>query len=563
MSKLTRNIMDLLESESSHNKKSLLVEASITEWMADEVLSKVNDGVEESKAIKMVADTYGYSEEDVRASWEAYQGLDKEPDPEEIDENAGIDMVTDIAASNINLGKTVMGMNEEELKEAIGDTEKAAQDLEDSISGIAMPEILVPGDDGALADINFIYDTIEVDPESGEQRSGEVDLEKLTAEVQQVLSQYITNIESVVLNIARKKNGMLDISGSVIGKDLEEASADLNIGAKVDVPDEVVGAAAGALMASEKKEAKEKKLDEIGPLAAATIGAAAGAMLNKKEETAKCKGKSLKEEFEVPERVESVIGTAIDSYVEDDEMIDWILGELDVEDPEDAEAISFIKANPDVVKKVYLEMKENTDEFYDEADKCKGKSLKEELSDEEPAEDNAEECEACEDEEKIASILADEDNKDLSPEDLAKLILDSIKPEEEHEECLDGDCEDSESEDKINIDMIDEAEEIKEYLEEDEAPAAQADFAHTTFDEVSSKVEQISELKKNDTENELYTALLASYDKILSQLKEYIGDQPVQTPQEPIAPVEEPVEAPEGETDEVIDTTEEISTEEV
>lgn len=497
MSKLTRNIMDLLESESEQNKKSLLTESKVGNYLVDTIQDYVSNGCDEETAIKYTADFLGADVEDARKAWEDYQGLNDEPsEDEEIEENAGIDMVSDIAASNINLGKTVMGMNEEDLKESIGDTEAAAQDLEDSISGVAMPEVLVPGDDGALADINFIYDTTEVDIESGEQRPGELDLEKLTTEVQQVLSQYITNIETVKLSVARKKNGMFDITGSVIGKELEEASADLNIGAKVDLPDDVVGAAAGALLASE--EGEKKKLDEIGPLAAGLAGAAVGAVAS-----------NLMSKNETNEAEEEEVET-------DTEVIDE-----PAEEPV-----------------------------------------------EEPVEGETEECEACEDEEKIVSILADEDNKELSPEDLAKLILDSIKPEEEHEECpedegeaecADGEC-DTESDDKVNIEMIDEAEEIKEYLEEDEVPAGQADFAHTAFEEVSAKVEQISELKKNDPENELYTSLLANYDKILAELKEYIGDQPVQAPQEPVAPVE----APEGEvTDEVVDTTEEISTEEV
>lgn len=505
MSKLVRNIMDLLESESENNSKTLLEESASSNYLVDTIQDYVSNGCDEEKAIQYTADFLGSDIEDVRKAWEEYQGMGEEPkQDEEIDENAGIDMVTDTVASNIKLGKTVTGMGESDkcLKESIGDTEKAAQDLEDSISGIGMAEILVPGDDGAIADINFIYDTTEIDIDTGEQRPGEFDLEKLSAEVQQVLSQYITNIETVKLSVARKKDGMVDITGSIIGKDLDEASADLNIGASVDLPDDVVGAAAGALLASEECEQKPveegEKLDEIGPLAAGLIGAGVGAVGG------------------------AMVSNAMNKQEEDEE--------------------------------------------------TEGEPIEEPVEDEvEPTEEP--ECEACEDEERIAKIIADAD-EETTPEELAKIILDAIKPEEEHEDKEENDSEDEsdeesteevEPEDKVNIDVIDEAEEIKEYLEEDEVPAGNVDFAHTSFEEVTAKVEQIAELKKNDPENELYTSLLDGYDRILSQLKEYIGDQPVQTPAEPTeAPVdsteEVSVEAPEGEV-EVDDTVEEIPTE--
>lgn len=105
-------------------------------------------------------------------------------------------------------------------------------------------------------------------------------------------------------------------------------------------------------------------------------------------------------------------------------------------------------------------------------------------------------------------------------------------------------------------------EEVKDELKEAVVPASQLDFKHQQLAKVQDDIKVISELKAEDTSNDLYTKLLDSYDKIVTILTDSIAEDPVgtvvgdgfdtglETTEEPIEepvnePTEEPIEEPE------------------
>lgn len=171
-----------------------------------------------------------------------------------------------------------------------------------------------------------------------------------------------------------------------------------------------------------------------------------------------------------------------------------------------------------------------------------------------------------------------EEESDSLVEDDINKFLESAYEDDEEEECKKEDIKCS----KCGVEMkepnmhnneyicdkcyssSDEPEKLNDSdsIQEVEAPASQADFAHTQFENITEQIRLLSELKANDTENELYTDLLSRYDEIQKLLKDYIGDQPVSLTEPVESPVEEPIDGTDADTiQDTVDTVEEIPSE--
>jgi len=410
-----------------------------------------------------------------------------------------------------------------ELKEG-QKSEEFIADLKTALRSVANGNTIAgyPTPDGAI--LNFTIDHIE-DSKIAEN------IDKIIAEI---FPDYIANtnvdgddiLDNVMVEVSRKEDRP---EGD---EDVNEAGANIDLKAGVDIPDELAGTIGTALLAaSEEKECDKnedkEKLEELDPVTVGVIGAGLGAVAGS---ALTGMAKKNDESEEVTETTEIVVDDNGDITVATDEeninVVEEVPcedgdiacdGEEEIEDEPNGEvAPETVEPDEDSVKEaedVDQEIKDFLESAYEEEELNEIGAEKEIVTGDVPGLGNAEESDKLEE---IEPITAGIIGAGLGA--VAGNLLTKGKKETEE-------------------------------ITEEEVPASKADFAHTQFDCVTEVIKNISELKAQDTENSLYTDLLKAYDAVQKILKDYISEQPVTTtevPAEtPAEPVEEPTEVPE------------------